>query len=347
MSGIAKQDIFKLTLEELKTFFKEAGQKEFRAKQVFEWIWKKGIRSFDEMTNLSLDIRKILNESFDIPAMKVEHFQQSADDTLKFAFRLFDDHFVEGVLIPAKDRVTVCISSQVGCPLNCQFCATAQLGWTRNLECHEIYDQVMLLNKWSEKEFKRPLSNIVLMGMGEPLLNYDNVNRAINFITGNEGMAMSPSRITLSTVGIVDGIKKLADDEVKYNIAISLHTANNEKRNKLIPANKSNPTNELKEALRYFHRKTGTRVTFEYLLLRNVNDSIQDAEELAAFCKIVPCKVNLIEYNEVETLDFRSSSPQKTRDFLKFLESKNMVVNLRHSRGTDIDAACGQLANKI
>ena len=342
-----KKNLFDFTIEDLKTFFSENGQKEFRAKQVHEWLWKRGARSFNEMTNLSKELRQLLEATFSIPAMKTEHFQQSADDTLKFAFRLHDEHFIEGVLIPSRERTTACISSQVGCPLNCQFCATAKLGWVRNLEYHEIFDQVFIINKWSEKEFGKPLSNVVLMGMGEPLLNYDNVKKAISLITGDQGMGMSPSRITLSTVGLVDGIKKMADDKVKFKLAVSLHTAIEEKRNKIIPANKSNPLHQLKEALRYFHRMTDSRITFEYLLLKNINDSLKDAEELAKFCRIVPCKVNLIEYNEVEELDFKRASKERTHEFLKFLESKNMVVNLRQSRGHDIDAACGQLANKI
>lgn len=344
---IIKKNIFELNLDELKAFFREAGEKEFRAKQVYEWLWQKGARDFDMMSNLSKNTRKILLDVFFIPQTRIEHYQQSQDKTMKFAFKLHDGFFIEGVLIPTASRTTACISSQVGCPLSCAFCATAKLGYKRNLGFFEIFDQVKLINEWSEKEFSKPLSNIVLMGMGEPLLNYNAVKQAILFMTGKPGMEMSPSRITLSTVGIVEGINQMAAEKVKFNLAISLHTANEKKRNAIVPANKTNSLKKLATAIENFHQSTGTRITYEYLLMKDFNDSLKDAEELAEFCRITPCKVNIIEYNQAEGLEFKRSTKERTNQFVEFLEGKNMVVNLRRSRGQDIDAACGQLANNI
>ena len=255
--------------------------------------------------------------------------------------------FVEGVLIPSGARNTACISTQAGCPLACDFCATGKFGFVRNLTAGEIFDQVVELRRVSEKEKQGSLTNIVLMGMGEPLLNYENVLKAIGHMISPDGLGISPQRITLSTVGIADGIKRLGDDGVRFNLAVSLHTANDLKRNAIMPVNKSNPLETLSKAIRYFHEKTGARITFEYILMKGVNDGLNDAADLARFCKIVPCKINLIEYNPVEGVPFQASPGEQIGQFKTFLENRNMIVNIRKSRGKDIDAACGQLANKI
>jgi 23S rRNA (adenine2503-C2)-methyltransferase len=253
--------------------------------------------------------------------------------------------YVEGVLIPEKQRITACISSQVGCALNCKFCATGQLGYKRDLGFDEIFDEYVLLNELSLTSFFLPLTSVVYMGMGEPLMNYDNVLKSIDKLTSADGLGISPRRITLSTVGIPSGIKKLADDKIKFNLAVSLHSASDLKRTSLAPVNKKYPLTELSEAIKYFHKITQSRITYEYLMLRGINDSIADARELAQFCRISPCKINLIEYNNNEIPGFSKSDPGKTKAFAEYLKRLNLVVNIRRSRGSDIKAACGQLAN--
>ncbi len=339
MENIREKDISGLEL-----FFTGIGEKAFRAKQVHEWIWKKGARSFDDMTNLSKHIRKKLKSNFVILPAEVITCQTSKDNVIKSLFRLSDNHHIEGVLIPSKERVTACISSQVGCKLGCTFCATGTAGFTRDLSCPEIYDQVFLLNELAKSQYGHHLSNIVLMGMGEPLLNYDNVLQAVNIIISGKGLGFSPKRITLSTVGIIKGIKRLADEKVKFNLAVSLHSANQKKREKIVPVSKANPLPLLMSALQYFHEKTDTRITFEYLLLQNINDQVEDARELAEYCKGIPCKINLIEYNPVKEKPYKKSTGADTEAFKHYLEQRNIIVNTRSSRGKDIDAACGQLA---
>jgi 23S rRNA (adenine2503-C2)-methyltransferase len=341
-----KKNIRHFSVEELIESMKELGEPAFRARQVWQWVWQKGASSFEEMTNLAKPLRIKLDEHFDVYKMAVEHKQVSSDGTIKCGFRLFDGELVEGVLIPQDDRMTACVSSQVGCSLSCSFCATARLPRKRNLYFDEIYDQVDLINRMAIQHYGRHLSNIVFMGMGEPLLNYSQVMKAIERITAEDGLGMSPRRITVSTAGIAKMIKKLGDDDVKFNLALSLHAANDEKRSQIMPINETNTLDALKEALRYFYDKTGTRITFEYVMLKGFNDSLKDAEELAAFCRTVPCKVNLIEYNPIEGGAFEKSSGNALHRFRDFLDSKAIIANVRRSRGEDIDAACGQLANK-
>jgi 23S rRNA (adenine2503-C2)-methyltransferase len=341
-----KKDIRALSLEELKTIFIENGDKAFRAKQVYEWLWKKSARGFQEMTNLSKETRELLDTHFVINAVSVDDMQISRDRTIKNAFKLYDSNIVEGVLIPSTTRMTACISSQVGCSLTCKFCATGKLERLRNLNADEIYDQVVLIKKQAEEKYKTPLTNIVYMGMGEPLLNYKNVLDSIVKITSPEGLNLSPQRITVSTAGVAKMIKKLGDDGVKFNLALSLHAASDEKRNYIMPINESNTLEALAEALKYFYEKTETRVTYEYIVFKDFNDSLQDAKELAQFCKHIPCKVNIIEYNPIDDGEFQQTTPERLDAFAKYLESKNIIVNIRRSRGKDIDAACGQLANK-
>jgi 23S rRNA (adenine2503-C2)-methyltransferase len=342
-----KIDIRTLSQEDLQKFFEDNNEKKFRAKQVFEWLWKKSARSFEQMSNLSKELRTFLNEQFVINAINIEQTQLSQDGTKKFAFKLFDGNIIEGVLIPSKDRTTACISSQVGCKLGCKFCATANLKFVRNLNFDEIFDQIAILNSESLEIFNRPLSNIVFMGMGEPLLNYQNVITAINIITASWSFGFSPKRITVSTIGIPKMIKKLADDKTKFNLAVSLHAANDKKRNRIIPFNTNSPLKFITDALTYYYDKTSNRVTFEYLLLKDINDSITDAKELAEFCKIVPCKINIIEYNTVNPSPYSKANPDSMESFASFLESRNLIVTVRRSKGQDINAACGQLAGKI
>lgn len=342
-----KQNIRTLSKEELAILFIEKGEKAFRAKQVHEWLWKKGVTSFDEMTNLSFDLREMLKEDFVFNAVEIAEKQVSSDRTIKNAFKLYDGKITEGVLIPTPNRMTACISSQVGCSLACAFCATGKLDRLRNIDAEEIFDQVVLIKNQAEKHYQKPLSNIVYMGMGEPLLNYKNVLRSIEMITSKEGLGMSPKRITVSTAGIAKMIKQLGDDEVKFNLALSLHAATDAKRSEIMPINDSNTLEALSEALVYFHEKTGSRVTFEYIIFKDFNDSLEDAKDLANFAKIVPCKINIIEYNTIDDVQFQKADSEKTDKFAAFLENTfNLIVNVRRSRGKDIDAACGQLANK-
>ncbi len=341
-----KKDIRALSLDELKAVFVQNGDQAFRAKQVYEWLWKKSARTFDEMTNLSKGTRKLLDTNFIINAVRVDGMQISSDRTIKNAFKLHDGKIVEGVLIPSNTRMTACVSSQVGCSLTCRFCATGRLERLRNLNADEIYDQVVLIRKQAEEKYNTQLTNIVYMGMGEPLLNYKNVRDSIVKITSPEGLNMSPQRITVSTAGVAKMIKKLGDDDVKFNLALSLHAANDVKRNYIMPINESNSLEALAEALKYFYDKTGTRVTYEYIAFKDFNDSIEDAKELAKFCKNVPCKLNIIEYNPIDEGEFKQTTSERLNTFVSYLESKNLIVNVRRSRGKDIDAACGQLANK-
>ena len=342
-----KKNIRTLTLDELKDFFKEKDMPTFRAKQVYEWLWKKSVFSFEEMRNVSKETIQLLNEHFVILHAKITESQRSADRTIKSAFRLYDNNNVEGVLIPTKSRMTACISSQVGCSLTCKFCATGKLDRLRNLNADEIYDQVFMLNEQALSYYNQKLSNIVYMGMGEPLLNYRNVLESIEKITSTDGLGMSPKRITVSTAGIAKLIKKLGDDEVKFNLALSLHAANDKKRDYIMPINEHNCLEALKEAVVYFYEKTKTRITYEYIIFKDFNDEISDAQELANFAKITPCKINIIEYNPIDDGVFQQAKREKVDAFVSHLESKNLIVNVRRSRGKDIDAACGQLANKL
>ena len=346
MNPAANRSIRTLSQEELKNFFLEKGEKPFRAKQVWEWLWMKSARSFEEMTNLSKETRLLLSGNFSLPAVVIDNFQVSRDRTIKNAFRLHDGNIVEGVLIPTDSRMTACISSQVGCSLTCKFCATGRLERLRNLEAEEMYDQVALIRAQAQERYAQSLTNIVYMGMGEPLLNYKNVLSSVERITSPDGLGMSPQRITVSTAGIAKMIKKLGDDEVKFNLALSLHAANDAKRNYIMPINEQNSLEALAEALNYFYDKTGTRVTFEFIVFKDFNDGINDAKELAAFCKKVPAKVNIIEYNPIDDGEFQQTLPQRLDVFKKILEDNLVIVNVRRSRGKDIDAACGQLANK-
>lgn len=337
-------NIRSLSLEQLQEFILGLGEKKFRAAQIYEWVWKKHAASFADMSNLSKSLRERLEADFVIDQVQIEDIQQSKDGTRKYAFRLAGGQQVEGVLIPTPKRVTACISSQAGCSLDCKFCATGLLDLKHNLHHYEIYDQIYTLREEAEKVYGRPLSNIVYMGMGEPLLNYRNVMQSVEWVTSEAGIGMSPKRITVSTSGIAKMIKKLADDGARFEFALSLHSAKNDIRSKIMPINDSNSLEDLEEALKYFYDKTGTRVTYEYCIFKNVNDSIDDAKALVAFSRIIPSKVNVIEYNPVPEAGFVNTTSARMNAFIQYLESQKVIVNVRRSRGKDIDGGCGQLA---
>ena len=341
-----KRDIRSLTKDQLRDFFVENGDKAFRGNQVYEWLWSKSAHSFEDMTNISKETRQMLQDSFVINHIEVDNMQRSSDGTVKNAVRLHDGLIVESVLIPTGTRTTACVSSQVGCSLDCSFCATARLKKMRNLNPDEIYDQVAAINKESLLYYNRKLSNIVFMGMGEPLMNYNNVLKSIEKITSPDGLAMSPKRITVSTSGLPKMIKKLADDEVKFNLAVSLHSAIDEVRSKIMPFSKAFPLEELRESLVYWYEKTESRVTYEYVVWNGINDTKEAIQALVKFCKHVPCKVNLIEYNPIGDEEFQQANPDVINNYVSNLEMNDIIVNVRRSRGKDIDAACGQLANK-
>lgn len=346
LKEMSKIDIRTKDLPFIKVWFDENGEKSFRAKQVVEWLYEKSATSFDEMTNLSVSLRDKLKENFVINPVRVSDEQISNDRTIKFGFKLHDDHLVEGVLIPTDSRMTACVSSQVGCSLSCKFCATGYMDRARNLTAAEIYDQVVIIKDRAESTYAAPLTNVVYMGMGEPLLNYANVLKSVELITSEKGLNWSPKRLTISTAGIAKMIKKLGDDEVKFNLALSLHAANDVKRNQIMPINESNSLENLEEALNYFYSKTKNKITFEYIVFHGFNDTLKDADELLTFCKKIPSKVNIIEYNPISEANFKNADPEAIDKFANYLEKRGVNVNVRRSRGKDIDAACGQLAIK-
>jgi len=342
-----QQNIRTLQLEQIAQYFDTLGEKPFRAKQVWEWLWQKHAHSFADMTNLSKELRQKLGEHFSLPALTVDATQYSADGTIKSRFRTWDGHLVEGVLIPAEDRFTACVSSQIGCSLTCKFCATGYMDRVRNLTFDEIYDEVVLIQQQCEREYGRKLTNIVYMGMGEPLLNYKHVLQSIERITAADGLGMSARRITVSTAGVAKMIKQLGDDKVRFKLALSLHAPNDAKRNEIMPINETNSMASLIEALNYFYKQTENEITFEYILFKNFNDGQKDAEELVKIYRQVPADlVNIIEYNPIDAARFEKPDEATTQSFMKFLDRNRVNARLRRSRGKDIDAACGQLANK-
>lgn len=341
-----KKDIRALTKEQLREFFIKEGDKAFRGNQVYEWLWQKAARNFEDMTNITKETRQMLEDNFVINHIEVDTVQRSNDGTIKNAVRLHDGLIVESVLIPTATRTTACVSSQVGCSLDCKFCATARLKRMRNLNPDEIYDQVVAIDNESKLYFNRPLSNIVFMGMGEPLMNYNNVIKAIDKITSDDGLGMSLKRITVSTSGVPKMIKKMADDDVKFNLAVSLHSAIDEVRTTIMPFNENFPLKDLKEALEYWYNKTKRKISYEYVVWKGINDSQKDIDAFVRFCKYVPCKVNIIEYNPIDDGMFQQASKDALENYINALKKNRIVVNVRRSRGKDIDAACGQLANK-
>ena len=322
----------------------EYNQPKFRAKQLYRWLWKKSIKDFDLITDLPENFKKELKDNFFLPYTSISTKIVSQDGTIKYLFKLSDDLICEGVLIPHNDRLTACISSQVGCSLSCNFCATGTMKRARNILSSEIFDQVFLIMQECEIIYGKKLTNIVYMGMGEPFLNYQNVINSIKYITNKEGLGFSKRRITLSTVGISKMIKKFALEEIGVNLAISLHAACNIKRNQIMSINETNNLETLEDSLRYYYNKTKKQVTYEYVMLNEVNDTIEDANNLVKFSRIIPSKVNLIEFNLVDGISFKKSSNLRTQKFMKILKKNGITVNLRKSRGEDVGAACGQLA---
>jgi 23S rRNA (adenine2503-C2)-methyltransferase len=342
-----QKNIRHLSLQDLEQYFEALGEKKFRARQVFEWLWQKKAQRIDDMTNLSKDLRNKLKEDFTLPALSIDATQYSADGTIKSRFKTWDGHAVEGVLIPSEHRFTACVSSQIGCSLSCKFCATGYIDRKRNLAFDEIYDEVVLINQQCEKVYGKKLSNIVFMGMGEPLLNYKNVLKAIGRITSPDGLGMSPRRITVSTAGVAKQIKQLGDDKVKFKLALSLHAANDKKRHEIMPINDTNNIHSLVDALNYFYKQTKNEITFEYILFKDFNDSLKDADELIKIYRQVPADlVNIIEYNPIDFAKYEKPEEEKVQAFINYLEKHKVNARLRRSRGKDIDAACGQLANK-
>lgn len=345
--AMQQQNIRHLGLPELEEYFLKMGAQKFRAKQVYEWIWQKHAHSFEAMTNLSKELRAQLAANFTLPALTFDATQHSNDGTIKSRFKTVEGHLVEGVLIPTDERKTACVSSQVGCSLSCKFCATGYMDRKRNLHYDEIYDQVVLINQQSEEAYGKKLSNIVFMGMGEPLLNYNNVLKAIERISAEDGLGMSPRRITVSTAGVAKMIRKLGDDKVRFKLALSLHAANDTKRNEIMPVNESNNIKALIDALNYFYKQTGNEITLEYILFQNFNDSLEDAAELVRVFRQIPADlVNIIEYNTIDAFQFSKPDEDTVETFMQYLEKNRVNARLRRSRGKDIDAACGQLANK-
>jgi 23S rRNA (adenine2503-C2)-methyltransferase len=342
-----QRNIRTLSRQDMDEYMEKIGEKNFRAQQVYEWLWLKPVQSIDEMTNLSKELRNKLKEEFILPALTVDTTQQSDDGTIKTRFKTWDGHMVEGVLIPTELRLTACVSSQIGCSLSCKFCATGYIDRKRNLDFDEIYDQVVLINQQCEKKYGKKLTNIVFMGMGEPLLNYKNVLNSIERITSTEGLAMSPRRITVSTAGVAKQIRQLGDNKVKFKLALSLHAANDMKRHEIMPINDTNNIKSLVDALNYFYKQTNNEITFEYILFNNFNDSLKDADELIKIYRQVPADlINIIEYNPIQFAKFQKPSEDKVEAFMEYLSKNRVNSRLRRSRGKDIDAACGQLANK-
>jgi len=340
------KDIRSLSIDSLRNFFVQNKLKSFRGDQVYEWIWKKGIHDFNQMTNLSKETRGLLIDNFKINHIDIDFYKKSSDGTIKNSVKLHDNLLVESVLIPAKNRSTACISSQVGCSLNCQFCATSKINRLRNLKMDEIFDQVTLMDKQSRMYFNRPISNIVFMGMGEPLMNYNNMIAAIKKITQYRKFGISSKRITISTSGIPKMIMKLADEDFKFKLAVSLHSANQLIREKIMPFTIKFPIADLIESLNYWYLKTNRIITLEYIVWENINSKKSDINDLINFCKEVPSKVNLIQYNSIGDDDYKGASVDIINKYQNELLKHGINSTYRRSRGADIDAACGQLANK-
>ena len=341
-------DIRTLSLDKLKEELIARKQPAYRARQIEEWIWQKGAISFDEMSNLPKELRDILSGEFGFYPPIADVVQKSNDGTAKVRFTLHDGLKIEAVLIPVVNdaRFTVCVSSQAGCSLSCKFCATGKMGLKRQLTAAEIVDQVRHVQEICNNMYGHNLTNIVYMGMGEPLLNYKEVSESIHRLTGQIGLGFSAKRITISTAGIAKMIRKLADDEKKVNLALSLHAASDEKRNSIMAINESNNLDILMDAIKYYYQQTKNRISFEYIALRDFNDSLSDADDLIKLCKHFPVRVNIIEYNPIGDGLFEASDEDQLDKFMRRLKFGGVVATLRRSRGKDIDAACGQLANK-
>lgn len=349
-----KIDLKSLTRDELSAFCEEQGLQSYRSDQIFQWLYQKGVSNFEEMTNLSKDLRANLDEAARVNRIEPVTMQESKDGTIKFLFRLQDEHDykVEAVMIPdfypdgAANRLTVCVSSQVGCVFGCSFCATGKMGFFRSLTHGEIVDQVQYINDVCETRFGKKITNIVYMGMGEPLHNYKAVVNSASIICDDLSVGLSPKRITVSTVGLTKQIRKLADERQPFNLAISLHAANDEKRDEIMPINNSMNLKQLQEAVQYYYASLHRPITYEYLLFDEFNDSPEDARGLAEIAQWAPSKVNIIMYNDVAGVALKRAREQRLDAFMQELVKNDVTATVRRSHGDDIDAGCGQLAIK-
>src|SRR3990170_3264861 len=340
-----KTDLRNLNLSELEDFVLKLGLQKYRGRQLFHWVYGKCADSFDVMTDLSKEIRELLSQKAYISKLIEIRKQVSSDGTEKFLFELEDGHRVESVLIPEEERLTLCISTQVGCGMGCAFCLTGKGGLARNLKTSEIVNQVLSVQKGLPAG--KHLTNIVIMGMGEPLSNYNNVVKAIEILNNPLGPAIGARRITLSTAGLVPGIKKLGEGNLNINLAISLNASTDEQRNLIMPVNKKYPLKNLLEACREFPLRKGRMLSFEYVLLEGVNDSPDDARRVSKLLKGLHCKINLIPFNEFPGSTYKRPSDDSVLKFQEILTNHNYSVFIRKSRGRDILAACGQLREKI
>lgn len=344
--NLDKIDILGFNLDKLQEIFQIVGLKKFNANQVYDWLHNKLIFDFDQFTNISKNDREILKRRFYLPKLEYKTHQISEEgDTEKFLFELKDKRLIESVLISHKNRHTLCVSSQIGCLLGCDFCATATMNYERNLETSEILLQFYYVQKYLEKRGEK-LGNVVFMGMGEPFLNYDNVIESINILNSSKGQNFSKRNFTISTSGIVPGVEKFTENEVQINLAISLHSVRDEIRTQIMPINKKWNLKVLKDTLLKYQNKSKNRITFEYILIDEMNCEISDAYDLISFLRSFNCLVNLIPYNTVVGKPYKTPSKKKQRDFYNLLKEKNVNVTLRETKGQDIAAACGQLKAK-
>lgn len=355
VDGAGRVRLKNLDGENLERWVVEGGMSSYRGRQIFRWLYQKGVSSFSEMTDLPSAMRAELKARAVIDSLQLVTEVRSTDGTIKTLLSLSSGERIETVLIPdfsddgSVNRMTVCVSSQVGCALGCTFCATGRMGFRQNLSLGEITDQVFMMDRLARSEHDCRISNIVFMGMGEPLMNYRNVLGAVDIITDPASLGMSPKRITVSTVGLAKMIRKLADDETRFNLAISLHAPTDEKRSTIMPVNRSQQTDlkALREAVRYYYSKLGRAVTYEYCMLNGFNDGVADAKALADVCTWAPSKVNLIMYNAVPGTGFETTDEATLNRFIRILVDRGVRVTVRRSRGQDISAACGQLATQF
>lgn len=339
-------NIKSLSPEELRSRLAEKGLKKYRADQILKWVYSHYASSFEDMTNIAKAERSLLASFFFISSPKIIRTEVSGDGTRKFLFELEDKHTIESVLIPDEDRQTLCISSQVGCQQACRFCLTGSGGFERNLKSYEISDQVAAVQRILKEEGTRGVTNIVLMGMGEPLANFDEVVKALTLITSENGLGFSPRRVTVSTDGLVPEIEKLGKSGVKVNLAVSLNATTDDVRDRIMPVNRRYPIKVLLAACKRFPLEPRRRITFEYVMLKGVNDSVEDAERLAKLLRGVKCKVNLIPFNPFPGSEFKRPDDSAVRRFQKVLLDHHYTAPVRESRGRDISAACGQLREK-
>lgn len=337
--------IYNYTLAELGNYFISIGDKKFRAIQIFEWLYRNRVNSFDEMTNLSKKVIEHLKENFKMELLTLERLQVSSDGTRKYLFKLSDGHFIESVLMRHNYGNSICVTSEVGCNMGCAFCASGELGCVRRLTLEEMVLQVLTVQKDLDKEKSR-ITNVVVMGIGEPFDNYEVLLKFLTVINYAKGLEIGARHITVSTCGIVPKIKEFAEFPLQINLALSLHAPNNELRNSLMKINKAYPLEEVMDAIKYYYSKTNRRVTFEYILLRGINDTKECAKELIKLIRGMNVYVNLIPYNEVSTKPFKTTPHNDAEEFFSILHKAGINVTLRMEHGSDIDAACGQLRAK-